>query len=98
MRTPARRGSATRRRVASEWQRLPSAQRLGFAVDEVIHHNDVMFPVIVRPRDDVAARDPHPGDARIVEHDAEERQAAITRRGRGKATEEQRAIDAKVSD
>ena len=45
---------------------------------------------------DVAARDPHPGDARIVKHNAEEGQAPIARRGGDEAAEQQRAVGAEV--
>jgi hypothetical protein len=45
---------------------------LGLAVEEVIHHDDVMLSPIVRPWGHIAARDPHAGDTRVVEDDAEE--------------------------
>ena len=76
----------------------PLQPRLWLAVEEVIHHNDVISCIIIRPRGDVAACDPHPGDARVVKHDAEEGQAPIARRRRDKAAEEQRAVSAEVAD
>jgi hypothetical protein len=45
---------------------------LWLAVDKVIHHDDVMLLIIIRPRGDVAGRDPHPGDECIIKHNAEE--------------------------
>ena len=59
-----------------------SGQGAWLAIDEVIHDDDVVFPVIIRPWGDVAARDPHPGDACVIELDAEQGQAPIARRSR----------------
>ena len=67
------------------WNSLPLLKELWLAVDEVIHHDDVMVAIIIRPRGDVAGFDPDPCDARVVKHDAEEGEASITRRGRDEA-------------
>src|SRR5439155_419510 len=75
-----------------------SLNGLRLAIEEVIHHDDVMLPLIVWPRGHIAARDPHAGDARVVEDDAKEGQACIARRGRDEAAEEQIAVDAEVLD
>ena len=40
--------------------------RLWLAIEEIIHHHDVMRPIIIRPRSSIAARDPHSGDARVA--------------------------------
>ena len=87
-----RRGARDRFAISEAGQ----GQGLWLAVDEVIHHDDVLFPIIIRPRGDVAARDPHPGDARVVKHDAEEGQAPIARRGRDEAAEQQLAVGVEV--
>src|SRR5512141_3148726 len=73
-------------------------ERLRLAIEEVIHHDDVMRPIIIRPRRSIAARDPNSGDARVVKDDAEERKTSISRRGWGKATEEQPAVGAEALD
>ena len=57
-----------------------------------------MLLVIVRPRGDVAGRDPHPGDERVVKHDAEKGQAPIAGRGRDDTGEEQLAVGVVVLD
>ena len=56
-------------------------ERLRLAVEKVVHHDDISLLIIIRPRSDVATRDPHPGDARIAKDDAKEGQACIARRG-----------------
>src|SRR6266576_3519554 len=58
---------------------------LGLAIDEVIHHDDVMLAIIIRSRGNVAGCDPDTGDACVVKHDAEEGEASVTRRGRDEA-------------
>jgi len=69
---------------------------LWLAVDKVIHHNDVVLPIIIRPRGDVATRDPHPGDACILKHDTEEGKTPIARRGRNEAAEQKVAVQVEV--
>ena len=54
--------------------------------------------IIIRPRRDIATRDPHPGDARVVKDDAKERKAGIARRGWDEAAKYQLAVSAKVLD
>ena len=71
---------------------------LWLAVDKVIHHDDVLLLIIIRPRGDVAGRDPHPRDARVVKHDAEEGKAPIARRGRDETAEHQLAVGVEVLD
>jgi hypothetical protein len=45
---------------------------VGLAIDEVIHHDNVIFVVIVRTWGGVTCRDPHTGDPGVVIHNAEE--------------------------
>jgi hypothetical protein len=57
-----------------------------------------MPAIIIWPRGDVAARDPDPGDTRVVKHDAEEGTAPIARRGRNEAAKQQLAVGIEVLD
>jgi hypothetical protein len=57
------------------------SQGLRLAADEVIYHDDVFPPLIIRSRGNATGCDPDPRDARIVKHDAEEEKASITWRG-----------------
>ena len=56
------------------------------------------FPSSFGPGATLPACDPHPGDARVVKHDAEEGKASIARRGRDEAAEQQLAIGVEVLD
>src|SRR5215470_16823655 len=76
----------------------PLMQRLWFTVDKVIHHDDVMFPTIIRPRGDIAARDPHPGDEGFAKHNAKEGKAPVAWRCRDEAAEQQFVVGVKVLD
>src|SRR5207237_9862184 len=60
-------------------------KRLRLAIDKVIHHDDVILPVIVRTWGNVACRNPHPRNPSIAIDDAKERQTPIASRGRDKA-------------
>src|SRR5215208_6867082 len=51
--------------------------RLGFTVDKVVHHDDVLFLRIIRSRRNVAACNSHVSDTRVGQHDAEERKTCI---------------------
>jgi hypothetical protein len=53
---------------------------LWLAVDEVIHHDDVVLLIVVRARGNVAGFDVDPRNPGVVKHDAKEGQASITRR------------------
>ncbi len=75
-----------------------STDLLRLVIQEIIHHGNVMRPIIIWPRRSIAARDPHSGDARVGEDDAEEGQAFISRRGCDKAAVEQPPIGAEVLD
>ena len=55
--------------VSADFDRLVG---LWLAVEKVIHHDDVVLIIIIRPRGYVAGRDPDPRDARVVKKDAEE--------------------------
>ena len=71
-------------------------QGLGLAVEKVIHHDAVIRGIIIWPWGDGTGGDPHPGDARVVKHDPEERQGPITGRGRNDPAEEQLAVSVPV--
>ena len=49
------------------------------AVDEIVHHDDVILRVVVRSRGNVAGLDPDRCDAGVVKLDAEEGQASVAR-------------------
>ena len=72
--------------------------RLRFAVKEVIHHDDVMCPIIIWPWRGIPARDPDSGNSRVGKDDTDERKASISWRGWGNATEEQLPVDAEALD
>ena len=84
--------------VSTVESHLLLVKRLWLAVEEVIHHDDVMLAIVIRPRGDVAARDPDRRDARVVKHDAEEGKAPIARRGRNETAEDQPAVSIEVLD
>src|SRR4029077_2468272 len=58
------------------------SNRLWLAVDEVVHHDDVMIGIIIPTRARVSRCDPDSGDPCVVKHDAEEGEISISRRGR----------------
>ena len=64
------------RGIRLSWRRLYG---LRFTVQEVIHHDDVMCPIIIWPWGSIAARDSHSGDARIRKDDAEEGKTSVAR-------------------
>ena len=51
-------------------------KRLWLAVDEIVHHDNVVLAIIIRTRG-LVRFDADPSDARVLKHDAEEGQAAI---------------------
>src|SRR3954447_20039681 len=84
--------------VFSVESHLHLLKQLWLAVDEVVHHDDVMVPIIIRSRRDIAGLDPDPRDARVVKYDAEERQVSIAGRSRDETAEQQVAVNAEVLD
>jgi len=64
------------------------------AINKIIHHDDVIFAVIIRSWRRVAGCDSHASYPSIVEYDAEERQIPITWRRWDKTAEQQFAISA----
>ena len=84
--------------VSTVESHLPLLKELRFAIDEVVHHHDVMVAIVIRPWGDVAGVDPDPRDTCIVKHDAEKGQASITRRGRDETAEQQLAVGTEVLD
>ena len=65
---------------------------MGLAVDEVVHHHNVVGHVVVWTWRASACDDPHTCDPGVVELDPKERKTAITRRGRHKTAEQQPAV------
>ena len=70
---------------------------LWFAVDEIVHHDNVVLAIIIRTRGRVRF-DADLSDARVLKHDAKEGEAAIAWRRRDRAAEKQPAIVVKVLD
>jgi hypothetical protein len=62
-------------------------KELWLAVDEIVHHDDVVLLIIIRPWGNVAGCDPNRRDAGIVKLDAEKGQVSIARRGRNETAE-----------
>ena len=69
---------------------------LRLAVDEIVHHDDVMLLIVVRPRGNIAGRDPDRGDAGVIKLDAEEGEISIARRGRNETAEYQPGVSVEV--
>ena len=69
------------------WNPFHLLKKLWLAVDEVVHHHDVMLAIVIRPRGNVAGRNPNRRDAGVIKLDAEEGQASIARRGRNETAE-----------
>ena len=65
------------------------------AIDKVIHHDNVYFPVI-RPRSHLTGCDPDSCDARVIKEDAQEGKARITWRSRDETAEYQHAVAVEV--
>ena len=84
--------------VSSVESHLHLLNDLWLAVDEVVHHDDVMLPIVVRPRGNVAGLDPDRRDAGVIKLDAEEGQASIARRGRNGTAEYKPAVLVEVLD
>jgi hypothetical protein len=68
-------------------------KRLGLAVNKIVHCDDVMFRVIIRPGGNVARSDSHTGNPRIAKYDTEERLAPIAWRGWHRTAEQELAVD-----
>ena len=73
--------------VSSVESHLHLLNDLWLAVDEVVHHDDVMLAIVIRPRGNVAGLDPDRRDAGVIKLDAEEGQASVARRGRNETAE-----------
>ena len=58
--------------VSSVESHLHLLKDLWLAVDEVVHHDDVVLLIIVRPWGNVAGLDPDRRDAGVIKLDAEE--------------------------
>src|SRR5262249_51629284 len=69
---------------------------LWLAVDKVIHHNDIVLLIIIRPRGSVAGCDSHPRDECVVKNNTEEGKTPIARRSRNKAAKQNLAVRVEV--
>ena len=72
--------------------------KLWLAVDEIVHHDNVMAPIIVRTRGNVTGLDHDRRDAGVVKHDAEEGEGSIARRRRNETGEDEFAVSVEVLD
>ena len=63
--------------VSSLESHLHSLKDLWLAVDEIIHHDDVMVLIVIRPRGNVAGFDHDRRDAGVVKLDPDEGQVSI---------------------
>src|SRR5438093_6405482 len=84
--------------VSTVESHLLLVKELWLAVDEIVHHDDVVLLIVLRPRGNVAGRDPNRRDAGIVKLDTEKGQASIARRGWNETAEYQCAVSIKVLD
>src|SRR6266481_5771194 len=73
--------------VSTVESHLLLVKELWLAVDEIVHHDDIMLRIIVRPRGNVAGSDPNRRNTGVVKLDAEKGQGSITRRGRNETAE-----------
>ena len=83
--------------IASVWGD-DSSENVWLAVDKVIHHDDVMFAIIILPRGNVAGFDPDRRDTCVVELDTEEGQASIAWRGRDRTAKYQLTAAVEILD
>ena len=83
------------RGVLSSWCHVYG---LRFAVEKIIHHDNVMCSIVIWPRRSVAARNPHSGDTRIGEDDSQEGKTSVARRGCDKAAVDQASVGAEALD
>ena len=84
--------------VSTVESHLLLVNELWLAVDEIVHHDDVVLLIVVRSRGNVAGCDANRRDASIIKLDAEEGQVSIARRGRNETAEYQGAVSVKVLD
>ena len=73
--------------VSTVESHLLLVKELWLAVDEIVHHDDVVLLIVVRPRGNVAGCDPNRRDAGVVKLDGEKGQVSIARRGRNETAE-----------
>ena len=74
------------------------SKQLWLAVDEVVHHYNVMLPIVVRTGSHVAGFDADRGDAGVIECDAEEREVPVARRCGNDTAEDKCAVPVEVLD
>ncbi len=73
-------------------------EQLWLVVDKIVHHDDVMTRIVVRPWGDVSGLDPNRRDARVVEHYAGEGQVSVAGGGRDETAEYQPVIYIEIPD
>ena len=83
--------------VSSVKCHLHLRKKLWLAVDEVVHHDNVMVPIIVRTWGNVAGLDHDRRDAGVVKHDPEEGEASMARRSRNETAEDEFCPSSKYS-
>ena len=74
------------------------SEELWLPVDEVVHHDNVMVPIVIRTGGHVAGLDADRCDAGVIEHDAEEGLVSIAWRSRNGTAEQQSAVSIEVLD
>ena len=79
----------------TSWYRL---YWLRFAVQKIIHHDDVMCSIVIWPRGSIAACYSHSSDARVAKDEAEEGKTSVAWRGWDKATDDQPSVSAETLD
>ena len=84
--------------VSSAEYHLHLLKKLWLAVDEIVHHDNVMVPIIGRTRGYVTGLDPDRRDAGVVKHDAKEGEASIARRRWNEAGEDEFVVFVEVLD
>ena len=65
--------------VSSVESHLRLLKELWLAVDEVVHHDDIMTCIVVWSRGNVAGLDPDRSDAGVIKLDGEEGEVSIAR-------------------
>ena len=84
--------------VSSVKCHLHLRKKLWLAVDEVVHHDNVMVPIIVRTWGNVTGLDHDRRDAGVVKHDPEEGEASMARRRRNETGEDEFVVPVEVLD
>src|SRR5262245_14219737 len=78
--------------------RLQLLKQLRFAVDKVVHHDNIMSSIVVRSWGNVARLDPDRRDAGVIKLDAEKGHPPISRGSRNESSVQQATVSAEVFD